>query len=244
MSYLRYLAVSLGVVLLALGSSARAAEPLKVCVLSGSDTYRSDLSLPPFIEFLEKHYDVRCTLLEKKAVDDLPGLEQLDDCDVALVYIKRMKLAGDQLARFQKFAQSGKPIVGVRTASHAVQTWLEFDQQVLGGNYHGHYPVGPVTKIAVPSGAESHPILKGVSLTTSADALYKNDGHAKDIQILQTGTIPDNPTEALTWTREVNGGRVFYTSLGSQEIFETPDFRRMLAQALFWAARLDVVEKK
>jgi type 1 glutamine amidotransferase len=223
--------------------TAPAAEPLRVCVLSGSDTYHSELSLPPFIDFLEKHYDVRCTFIEKQAVDDLPGLEALDDCDVLFVFIKRMKLAGEQLERFQKYARSGKPIVGVRTASHAVQTWLEFDPEVLGGNYHGHYPVGPVTKIDVVAGAEKHPILAGVTLTTSTDALYKNEGHQDDIEILHTGTIPEAPAEALTWTRDYRGGRIFYTSLGSQDMFENADFRRMLANALFWTARRDVAAK-
>src|SRR5687767_5353675 len=131
--------------LVGLSQSATAADkgqPLKVCILSGSDTYKSEESLPPFQKFLEQNYNVRATFLAKQAVDDLPGLEQLDDCDVALVYIKRMKLGSEQLERFKKYALSGRPIVGIRTASHAVQTWLEFDQEVLGGNYHGHHPKG------------------------------------------------------------------------------------------------------
>jgi type 1 glutamine amidotransferase len=243
MSHARCVAVVSFVVVLSCTLVAASAEPLKVCVLSGSDTYRSDLSLPPFIAFLEKNYDVRCTLLEKKAVDDLPGLEALDDCDVLFVYIKRMKLAGEQLERFKKYAQSGRPIVGVRTASHAVQTWLEFDPEVLGGNYHSHHPMGPVTKIEVAADAAMHPIMQGVTLTTSSDSLYKNEGHQADINILLRGTIPEAPTEALAWTRDYRGGRIFYTSLGSQEMFENADFRRMLANALFWTAHRDVASK-
>lgn len=221
------------------------AVPLKVCVLSGCDTYHSAKSLPPFIKWLEANYSVRCTLVEKKAVDDLPGLEALDDCDVAFVFIKRMKLSGDQLARFKKYATSGKPIVAVRTASHAVQTWLEFDKEVLGGNYKSHHPVGPVTKITVKpldlqqSTAKSHPVLVGVDLKTANDSLYKNLGHAADIQVLLEGTIPDQPTEPLAWTRDYRGGRVFYTSLGAEDTFELPAFRRMLANALFWTAKRD-----
>ena len=132
-----------------------AAKPLKVCILSGCDTYNSEESLPPFQKYLETNYNVRCVRLVRRADDDLPGLEQLDDCDVALVFIKRMKLAGEQLERFKKYATSGKPIVGVRTASHAVQTWLEFDREVLGGNYQSHHPVGPVTKIEVAASPEA-----------------------------------------------------------------------------------------
>ena len=219
-------------------------KPLKVCILSGCETYQSEKSLPPFQEFLEQNYNVRCTRLTKKAVDDLPGLEQLDDCDVAFVFIKRMQLKGEQLERFQKYATSGRPIVAVRTASHAVQTWLKFDREVLGGNYRSHHPVGPVTKIEATAVGKEHPILAGVELSTVGDALYKNEGHAADIKLLLRGTIPDQPTEALAWTREFKGGRIFYTSLGAQDTFEKPGFRRMLANALFWTAGRNVETKK
>ena len=218
-------------------------QPLRVCILSGCDTYHSEKSLPPFQKFLEENYDVRATRVVRKPENDLPGLEQLDDCDVALVFIKRMQLDGEQLDRFKKYAMSGRPIVAVRTASHAVQTWLEFDREVLGGNYSSHHDKGPVTRIEVVAGAEDHPILKGVKLLEAPDPLYKNAGHAKDINILLRGAIPGAPDEPLAWTRDYKRGRIFYTSLGSEETFEKPDFRRMLANALFWTARRDVDEK-
>lgn len=219
-----------------LSGLAQAAKPLKVCILSGCPTYASEESLPPFQNYLEQNYHVSCTRLVRKAVDDLPGLEQLDHCDVALVFIKRMKLKGEQLERFKKYVTSGRPIVAVRTASHAVQTWLEFDHEVLGGNYHNHYPADPTMTITLEPDAAAHPILAGVELTTVADALYKNSGHAADIHVLLSGTIPDQPAEAIAWTRDYKGGRVFYTSLGAQDTFRTPGFRRMLANALFWTA--------
>jgi type 1 glutamine amidotransferase len=36
---------------------------------------------------------------------------------------------------------------------------------------------------------------------------------------------------------------VFYTSLGAQPTFAEPNFRRMLANALFWTARREVALK-
>src|SRR5438552_697713 len=136
--------------------SARGEEkgrPLNACFLSGCNTYNSEESLPPFQEYLERQYNARTTRVVRKADDDLPGLEKLNDCDVAFIFIKRMKLKGEQLERFKNYVTSGRPIVAVRTASHAVQTWLDFDHEVLGGNYHNHYPVGPVMQIAVTSGS-------------------------------------------------------------------------------------------
>lgn len=223
--------------------AADSKPPLKVCILSGCNTYHSEESLPPFQTWLEKNFNVQCTRVVRKADDDLPGLEKLDDCDVAFVFIKRMKLKEDQLAQFQKYATSGRPIVAVRTASHAVQTWLEFDREVLGGNYHSHHPVGPVTHITVTPSGQEHPILHGVKLASANDALYKNEGHAADINILWQGMIPGQPAEAIAWTRDYKGGRIFYTSLGAQDTFEQPAFRQMLANALFWTARREMEGK-
>jgi len=219
-------------------------KPLKVCILSGCAEYQTEESLPPFQEYLEQNFNVNCTWALRKANDDLAGLEQLDDCDVAFVYIKRMQLAGEQLERFKKYATSGRPIVGVRTASHAVQTWLEFDREVLGGNYKGHQPVGPVTKIELTGDARKHPILSGVELMMANDSLYKNEGHSADINVLLTGAIPGEPVEALAWTRLYKGGRIFYTSLGTPETFQEVAFRRMLANALFWTTGRDVEVRK
>ncbi len=219
-------------------------KPLKVCILSGCNTYDSEASLAPFQEYLVRNFNVQCNRVVRTATDDLPGLEQLDNCDVAFVFIKRMQLKGEQLDRFKKYATSGRPIVAVRTASHAVQTWLDFDREVLGGNYHSHHPVGPVTQIKVSVAAEKHPILAGVELSKANDALYKNEGHAADIHVLLSGSIPGEPTEALAWTRDYKGGRIFYTSLGAQDTFQNPAFRRMLANALFWTAGRDIEKKK
>jgi type 1 glutamine amidotransferase len=217
---------------------------LKVCILSGCEEYKTEESLPAFQQFLDSHYNTQCTRLVRKAVDNLPGLEALDDCDVALIYIKRMELKGDQLERFKKYVTSGKPIVGVRTASHAVQTWLDFDKGILGGNYTTHFGVGPLTTVEIPRGAEQHPVLAGVDLKTVGDWLYKNEGHASDIHILLNGTIPGEPTQPIAWTRDYKGGRVFYTSLGTPQTFELPAFRQMLVNALYWTAHRDVEPRK
>jgi type 1 glutamine amidotransferase len=226
------------------GRPAIADDPLKVCILSGCAEYKTEESLPRFRDFLDSHYNTRSTLIERAAIDDLPGLEALDHCDVALIFIKRMELKGEQLERFKKYVTAGRPFVGVRTASHAVQTWLDFDKQVLGGNYQGHFGAGPLTKVGVAAGANDHPVLAGVRFTTVDDWLYKNEGHAQDIRVLLSGTIPGEPTQPIAWTRDFRGGRVFYTSLGTPQTFELPAFRQMLVNALFWTARRDVEPKK
>jgi putative membrane-bound dehydrogenase-like protein len=212
---------------------------LKVCLVSGSLEYKSDDSLVAFQAYLEKHYPVRCTRAFRRADDDLPGLENLQTCDVLLLFTRRLTISGEQLERVKKYCRSGKPIVAVRTASHAFQNWLALDHEVLGGNYQGHYGAGLPCQVRVAEGAGGHPVLRGFRPYRSVASLYKNSGLAKDVRILLTGTIPGH-TEPVAWTRVHKGGRVFYTSLGHPRDFEEPAFRRLLASALFWTAGRDV----
>lgn len=217
-------------------ASDAAKAPLKVCLVSGALEYDSDASLTAQQEYLEKNFNVRCTRAFRKTDTDLPGLENLETCDVMLLFARRLKIDGEQLERVKKYCRAGRPIVGVRTASHAFQNWLELDGEVFGGNYKNHNPEGPRCRIELTEKGKLHPILKGFQPYESAASLYKNTGLAKDTEVLLTGSIPGN-SEPIAWTRLHNGGQVFYTSLGHQRDFQNESFRRMLAYALFWSAK-------
>jgi type 1 glutamine amidotransferase len=211
-------------------------RPLKVCLVSGSLEYESDASLAKLQQYLEKHYPIKCSRAFRKTDYDLPGLENLETCDVMLLFTRRLKITGQQLERVKRYCQAGKPIVALRTASHAFQNWLALDKEVLGGNYQNHYKAGPLAQINLVDQARNHPILQGVKPFQSTGSLYKNTGLAKDVTVLLTGTIPGH-SEPLAWTRLHHGGRVFYTSLGAQKDFEEASFVRLLVNALYWATR-------
>jgi type 1 glutamine amidotransferase len=166
----------------------------------------------------------------------LPGLENLDTCDVMLLFTRRLKITGEQLERVKKYCQSGKPIVGIRTASHAFQNWLDLDKDVLGGNYKGHFGSDLVTSVELVEKVKDHPILEGVKPFKSKGSLYKNTGLAKDVNVLLNGSIPDH-TEPIAWTRNYKGGRIFYTSLGHQADFDDDNFVRLVVNALYWSAQ-------
>ncbi len=233
------------VVCLRLNSANADDEPklLRVCLVSGSLEYESDTSLGKLQKHLEKHYLVECSRAFIKTERDLPGLENLDNCDVMLLFTRRLKITGDQLERVKKYCLAGKPIVGIRTASHALQNWLDLDKEVLGGNYQGHYQEGPLCEVTVADRAKNHPILKGVQPYKSAGSLYKNTGLAKDVDILLTGSIPEH-AEPIAWTRNYKGGRIFYTSLGHQKDFDDPNFVTLITNALYWTAQREPVLRK
>lgn len=232
-------AIALGMIVLTAGLAAGPAPKLRVCLVSGSDEYESDRTLAAYQKYLEARYPVDCTLIKATRVDDLPGLEALDDCDVALFFTRRLTIKGDQLDRVKRYAESGRPIVAVRTASHGFQNWLDFDKLILGGSYHGHYSNDKSTRAHVVSEVADHPILQGVRGIATRGSLYKASPLADDTHVLMIGTSPEGK-EPVAWTRQHREGRVFYTSLGAQGDFENATFLRFLTNALFWAARRDV----
>src|SRR5437868_5789138 len=103
-----------------------------------------------------------------------------------VLFTRRLTIDGPQLERIKKYCLSGKPIVGIRTASHAFQKWLEFDKEVLGGNYQNHYKEGPVTTVQLVN--KDHPILSDVKPFRSPGSLYKNTPLSKDAHVLLHGT--------------------------------------------------------
>ena len=210
--------------------------PLKVCLVSGSLEYESDASLAALQEHLEKTYNVRCSRAFRVTDEDVPGLENLETCDVLLLFTRRLKITGAQLDRVRKYCEAGKPIVGVRTASHAFQTWLDLDKEVLGGSYSNHYGKGPEITTTPTDRAKGHPILDGVGPLKSAASLYKNPANAPDTETLLVGTAGEH-SDPVAWTRVHHGGRVFYTSLGDQADFKNDAFVRMIVNALFWTAK-------
>ena len=175
----------------------------------------------------------RC-FMEGKDESHVPGLDQLDKCDVLVLFTRRLKLEGADLEHVKKYCLAGRPIVGIRTASHAVETWLALDHEVLGGNYTGHFGKG-TTKVQIVT-AKAHPVLAGVGPLETTGTLYKNDDIAKDCEVLMTGTN-DKATMPVAWTRTYKGGRVFYTSLGQQADFEKESFLRLVENAVFWTAK-------
>ncbi|MCS6864344.1 MAG: ThuA domain-containing protein [Gemmataceae bacterium] len=216
-----------------------ASRKWRVVMVSGSFEYKSDASLAEYKKYLEAHFPVECRLITAKAEKDtaLPGLEALDDCDVAIFFTRRLRLEGESLEAVKKYVRSGKPIVGIRTASHGFQNWLEMDQEVFGGNYQGHFGAGTTTVQPVEK-AKDHPILRGVKPFQTVGTLYKNPNVAPDVTILLQGTMGQE-SQPVAWIREKDNRRVFYTSLGHPDDFKDENFLRLLTNGLAWVIQSD-----
>lgn len=222
--------------LLAPAVSIAADDPLHVHMLSGSNEYKSEASLTKWKEHLEQKFGDKVEVTMSPGKDKgngFPDLAPLADADVMVVFARRNTLPDDQLALIKSHVHMGKPVIGIRTANHAFQNWITFDDEVLGGDYTGHYGNDEVT---VEFKASDHAVLKGVGAFKSRK-LYKAGKMSQDVKLLQVGMINGDKRENVTWVREHNGGRVFFTSLGVPEDFDDPNFVKMIDNALMWVSK-------
>src|SRR5207247_6392577 len=102
-----------------------------IVLVSGDEEYRSEESLPQLGKILAKHHGFKCTVLfaiDKKdgtinpnQNDNIPGLEALKTADLMVVFLRFRNLPDEQMKHIDEYVAAGKPIVGMRTATHAFQ---------------------------------------------------------------------------------------------------------------------------
>jgi len=160
------------------------------------------------------------------------------------------------MAAIRKWFADGKPMVGIRTASHPFGTrpkgqgyqapkgheaWDAFDREILGASYTGHYGSkdNHETLAAVVEAAKGNSILRGINLPKKAlvpSHLYKSEIIDKQATVLIEATIKsENAREPVAWTVKRDKQRIFYTSLGSNEDMALPWLNQLVVNAVFWA---------
>jgi len=222
------------VVIRTAGAAESARQPV-IVLISGEYEYDSARTLPAFKEYLATNYGFNCIYLERTKGEEIPGLDALEKADLAVIFARRMTLPEEQLGKIRKFIESGKPLIGLRTASHAFENWKEWDRDVLGGNYHNHYGNDLTAAIKVRPEAADHPILKGVENEfTAGGSLYLNAPLPPSSTVLFMGSVTNHPPEPVAWTHDYKGARIFYTSLGHPKDFQNRSFRRLLVNAIYW----------
>jgi type 1 glutamine amidotransferase/nicotinamidase-related amidase len=227
----------------------------RLVIVMAEREYETERTLPKFaVEQLGKHFSIELVFANDEQRNDLPGIDALKDADVLLLSARRRVLPKKQMEIIRGFVEAGKPVVGIRTASHAfalrnqqppegLYAWPELDHDILGGSYTNHHGNGPKVTVSVAKGAGDHPILAGVNVDEliGNGSLYKVSPLTKTTNTLLFGEIDGAPAEPIAWTNAPKtGGRVFYTSLGHPEDFDEPSFNRLLRNAVYWAAGVKV----
>lgn len=221
----------------------------RVTLAISEPEYQSERTLPQFAaDHLEGPLDLPCTILQgdpKK--HSLPGFTAtLPHTDLLILSIRRQALPPEDIAALRRYLDSGKPLLALRTASHAFDprpphpegraTWPEFDRQILGGNYQGHHGTDKTATIEPdPAQAQKkNPLLAGIQFPfQSHGSLYKNRPLQGATPLL-LGRIDAADPEPVAWTHQVGASRIFYTSLGHPEDFIHPHLPHLLKNATSW----------
>lgn len=243
-----------------------------IAFITAESEYRADQRLPEFAHELLLTKNVNCEfalgkpIMEGEGRHNIENLQILNDADLAVFFIRRRALESEKMALIKNYVSSGKPVLGIRTASHAFDTkgnvpregggivaatgkvsgflssWPEFDEEVLGGNYQGHYGhLKEGTVISVVPGMQNNPLLKGVDPEgfTSSNWLYKNSPlRSANIQVLLLGTIPGNPSEPVFWLNENKYGKAIYTSLGHWDDWRIESFKNAMLNSVEYLLNL------
>ena len=170
------------------GSGARR----HIILVSGDEEYRSEETMPMLAKILATHHGFDCTVLfaidpETGQIDPLcqtniPGLHHLDSADLMIISTRFRELPDQQMKHIINYTNSGRPVMGLRTATHAFNysrkpnsPYAKYDfksetfdggygRQVLGEtwiNHHGHHGHESTRGLINPELAD-HPILTGV----------------------------------------------------------------------------------
>jgi type 1 glutamine amidotransferase len=161
-----------------------------VVLISGDEEYRSEEALPQLGRILARRHGFTCTVLfaidpktgeiDPNRNDNIPGLEALEKADLMVIFTRFRKLPDEQMKHVADYVASGRPIVGMRTATHAFANggsklyghyadgsakWDGgFGRQVLGEkwiSHHGNHGSESTRGIIAPDAA-GHPILRGI----------------------------------------------------------------------------------
>lgn len=245
------------------GKAARFSEDERprLVMLIADKEYDSEKTLPAYAnDYLGKDFKVDIVTWDKPEGQTLPGLEAIESADILLVSAWRRQPPQEQLDALKRYVASGKPVVGIRTASHAFARrkdwklpeghgeWTDFDRDVLGCHYTGHHSnkrgQGADSMVWIDDKAAKHPILEGFPSGEQkvTSWLYKVLPMGPNVTVLLMGRAGDRqPQEPVAWTNKSSGGgRVFYTSLGHPEEFQTPEFCKLLFRGIYWAAGLEI----
>ncbi|MDB6037429.1 MAG: signal peptide protein [Verrucomicrobiales bacterium] len=199
----------------------------KVVLISGDEEYRSEEGLPMLGKILAVRHGFNCTVLfpldtngviDPNIQTNIPGFEELADADMVIVQLRFRELPDDKMKYFADYLNAGKPILGLRTATHSfaysrnkTSPYAKFDwqsrewpggfgQQVLGDtwiSHHGNHG-SESTRAVFNDAFKNHPLMHGVSDVWGPTDVYGVAHLPKDANVLMYGEVVAGmkPTDA------------------------------------------------
>jgi type 1 glutamine amidotransferase len=233
-----------------------------IVLASGDEEYRSEEVMPMLGKILAARHGFRATVLFSINPDDgtidpnnksnIPGFEQIADADLVILFLRMRELPDYQMQQLVSHLNAGKPLVGLRTSTHAFEyddnstsafarfDWRKdggFGQQVLGEtwvNHHGEH--GKESARGLVNGMlEDHPVLRGVKDIWGPTDVYGVKHLPSDANVLIYGQVlqgmkPSDPPNfdksimPMIWQRDYEAESGKTANVLCSTIGSGPDF--------------------
>lgn len=181
-----------------------------VVLVAADQEYRSEQVMPMLARILSKRHGFDCTVLfslnarnevdptqkirwqDKTVQHSIPGLEHLKSADLLILFSRLITLPDEQIGHVIDYLESGKPVIGIRTANHGfLENFpytkngkpVRFGRDVLGGTFlshHGNWHRDSTRGIPVPE-QKDHPILQGVRDIWGPSDVYRTFPKGADL---------------------------------------------------------------
>lgn len=252
-----------------------------VVLIAGDEEYRTEESMPMLGKILSQRHGFKCTVVFSLGPDGadyidannqqgLRGLEALDTADLMIIGTRFRQPDEAGALHITKYLNAGKPVIGIRTATHAFRGkgqfgGISFDQfglKVLGeqwvSHHGGHKSQG--ARGVIEAVNADHVILNGVKDVFAPSDVYGVIHLTDKDTILMRGAVteslhPDSkpiagqkndPMQPLVWihsytTPDGNGhGQSVCTTAGASVDFVSEDLRRLIVNAALYLTGRDV----
>ena len=206
-------------------------KKLNIVLVSGDEEYRSEEALPQMAKILSKRHGFNCSVLFSQDSKNLgiinpnyrfniPGLELLKKADLVIWFTRFRELPVDQMQFLEAYLTAGKPLIGIRTSTHAFnfedknhpyahygwdyqgenEEWhLGFGKKILGETWYTHHGSHKHQSTrGIISDSEDHPILNGIengAIWGATDVYGVRTPLSEDSQILILGQTIDRSAE-------------------------------------------------
>ncbi len=199
-----------------------------IVFVTGDEEYRSEEGMTMLAKILAVRHGFRCTVLyaidpesgeiDPEVVTNIPGLHLLDTADLMVLFIRWRELPDSQMQHIIDYTNSGKPMLGLRTATHpfaykqdTTGVYARYDWQskrpeggygraVFGETWVAHHGDhgSESTRGLVNGLLQTHPVLSGVRDIWGPTDVYTIRDLPEDSQVLVWGQVlqdmtPDSP---------------------------------------------------
>ncbi len=255
-----------------------------IVLVAGDEEYRTEESMPMLAKILSQKHGFKCTVVFSMGPDGadyidpnhsqgLRGLAALDQADLMIIGTRFRNPVDEEAKHITQFLNAGKPVIGIRTATHAFQgkgnfgglAFGEFGKKILGETWVSHHGKHKVQggRSVVEAANSGHPILRGVGDIFTPSDIY-GVIHLSDADtILLRGAVTEtldpasaaiageknSPMQPLAWVRAYqrpNGsgtGKALCTTAGASVDLVDENLRRLIVNAAYQLTDQDVPAK-